>query len=50
MSSGTLDLRITSHTTLQIVSQTGGFGAKTWQKVNTVCANAPLVRPPMAIC
>lgn len=50
MSSGSLDLEIRTHTTLQIVSQTGGFGAKTWQKVNTVCANAPLVRPPMAFC
>jgi hypothetical protein len=33
MHSGTLDLRITSPTTLQVVSQTGGFSATTWQKV-----------------
>jgi hypothetical protein len=33
MSSGGLDLRITSPTTLQKVSETGGFGATTWQKV-----------------
>jgi hypothetical protein len=32
-SSGALDLKITSPTTLQMVSQTGGFGATTWQKV-----------------
>ena len=31
--SGALDLKITSPTTLQKVSQTGGFGATTWQKV-----------------
>jgi hypothetical protein len=33
MSSGALNLEITSPTTLKIVSQTGGFGATTWQKV-----------------
>jgi hypothetical protein len=33
MNSGTLDLRITNPTTLQTVSQTGGFGATTWQKI-----------------
>jgi hypothetical protein len=33
MSSGTLALKITSPTTLQILSQTGGFGGTTWQKV-----------------
>lgn len=33
MNSGTLDIRITSPTTLQMVSQTGGFSATTWQKV-----------------
>jgi hypothetical protein len=33
MNSGTLDIRITGPTTLQMVSQTGGFGATTWQKI-----------------
>jgi hypothetical protein len=33
MSSGTLGLKIINPTTLQKVSQTGGFGAITWQKV-----------------
>ena len=33
MGSGMLSLKITSPTMLQKVSQTGGFGATTWQKV-----------------
>jgi hypothetical protein len=33
MGSGTLGLKIINPTTLQKVSQTGGFGATTWQKV-----------------